>query len=130
MQINCNSDKISSRILLSFDGLRKKLPSDVIEKVEENCIIWVMGFESDSVINKPDEDIIFLNWCIIDNTLHCNNEELQYMIAHEIAYFVLNHAERENTNDTTNELRFGMKEVNELLKTWGFSKPEKWKNYH
>jgi hypothetical protein len=126
MQINCNSEKITSRILLSFDELRKKLPSDVIKIVEEHCIIWVMGFECDSVINKPDEDIIFLNWFTIDKIMHCNDEELQFIIAHELAYFILDHAERE----ITNELRFGAKEVNELLKTWGFSRPEKWNNYY
>jgi Zn-dependent peptidase ImmA (M78 family) len=130
MQISCNSEKIATRILLSYINIQEKIPHDVIEKVEKKCNIWVLGLEGGTVITNQNKGIICLNWFSIDKIMHCNDEELQFIIAHEIAHFVLGNTEFEHTKNSKNELRKKEKEANDLLKSWGFSRPERWKRYY
>ena len=87
------------------------LPLDVQKKIDENCIIILLGKTYGYSTGKSNKHLIILNvYEMIQD--HLSIKEQRFIIAHEFAHFFLNHSK---SND------YEEKEANIQVMKWGFN---------
>jgi len=111
-------DKSQKNFIYHVGSVLEKLPSKVQERLCKKVAIKITGMEYGAHLGKIDKDIILLNWFNIKIN-RCPKKEIQYIIAHEFAHFILNHKGLEEADFVTVCL-VQEKEAEELATKWGF----------
>jgi hypothetical protein len=87
------------------------LPKNVQKKINDQCMILLLGEIYGYFIRDPTKHIIIFNISLFEKD-NLNFKDQQLIIAHEFAHFLLNH------NRSTNKEEL---EANSLVIQWGFN---------
>jgi Zn-dependent peptidase ImmA (M78 family) len=89
----------------------KHLPIDVQKKIDENCLILLLGKTYGYSTGKSNKHLIILNIAdMIQDQLSI--KEQRFVIAHEFAHFFLNHTRSTDVEEN---------EANNQVMRWGFN---------
>lgn len=88
-----------------------KLPKDIQEKIDNDCMIILIGHTYGYRIGKSEKNFIILNFPEMKQH-KLSLKEQRFIIAHEFAHYILNH-----TGSTPKE----EDEANRLVQQWEFS---------
>jgi Zn-dependent peptidase ImmA (M78 family) len=112
-------DELQILIAKTIHRLPKELWEEVPEKVTFICADKRYGMYAKLRISPFDNGELHFILLNIDNIE--DEEEKMYVIAHEIAHFVLGHS----TEDTAGQERDIEEEADNLTESWGFRIPER-----
>lgn len=96
----------------------QKLPKDVKEKVLDNVVFVVLGLWGTVQNLRPTEvgrPLIMINFALMRNE-GATDDDLMDTVAHEIAHYILGHADMSFSNLD------GERQADDLSEKWGFKR--------